>query len=192
MPPPERRASARRETVGRRKGVGRCASAALHTDTDCRQPRTGLRKVVGVPWIGAPRRGAARKNRRNRSPRGGHKDVVQRRAVSDDLSSPRRAVLSRGDGLPACRNCQIAATAPADLIRCLVAQVTAVEAFPLEAALWLWLKTRAKTFGRALLPGAVQLLLTGICVCGVGGGVPRVRRVETHHRCGIKAGESRS
>lgn len=71
-----------------RKGVERRTGAAFHTDTDCRQPRTGLRMVVGVPWIGSPRRGAARKNRRNRSPRGGHKDVVQRRAVSDDLSSP--------------------------------------------------------------------------------------------------------
>jgi hypothetical protein len=65
--------------------VGRGLVGSVDTDTDCRRPGTGLRKVVGVPWIGAPRRGAARTNRRNRSPRGGHKDVALRRAVSDDL-----------------------------------------------------------------------------------------------------------
>lgn len=67
--------------------VGRGLVGSVDTDTDCRRPGTGLRMVVGVPRIGAPRRGAARTNRRNRSPRGGHKDVAQRRAVSDDLSS---------------------------------------------------------------------------------------------------------
>jgi hypothetical protein len=83
---PESRRRIEAASGGRVCGLGRNLPGPTQT-------RTAADLEPGCGWWsvcqGSAHHGGARpaKNRRNRSPRGGHKDVAQRRAVSDDLSS---------------------------------------------------------------------------------------------------------